>query len=80
LHFDIAEVYARKIREKFSSLKAQNEARFSVYQKEYNILWTECRDYQKLYDEQTDHGRKLLINGYWIKGIQDELEALIEFQ
>ncbi|MBX2827000.1 MAG: DUF922 domain-containing protein [Flavobacteriaceae bacterium] len=74
LHFDIAELFARKVRKRFSELKAKKEARFSVYYREYNDIWKECRSLQKQYDSDTDHGRNLEENREWSALIEEELK------
>lgn len=66
LHFDIAELYARKIKARFSELKALKEKRFSVYWNEYSMLWKACRQLQKEYDIETNHGAKKTENDEWV--------------
>jgi hypothetical protein len=80
LHFDIAELFARKIRARFTELKEENEAKFSLYWEHYSALWMECRKLQKEYDTTTNHGRELFINKKWETTIQQELELLAEFK
>ena len=69
LHFDIAELFARKIRTRFSELKTAKEKRFSVYWDEYSTLWKACRQLQKQYDLETNHGAKKAENDQWIAKI-----------
>lgn len=69
LHFDIAELYARKIRQRFAELKTAKEQRFSRYWDEYNALYKACRLLQKQYDVETNHGAKKLENDAWIEKI-----------
>ncbi len=76
LHFDIAELFARKIRMKFKELQQKNEARFSIYQQEYSKLWKQCRLYQKEYDFETKHGIKLDLNKSWTLKVNKELSKL----
>lgn len=73
LHFDIAEIFARKLRNKFEELKAQKDARFSSYTEAYNRIWKNCRQYQMQYDKLTDHGRNLEVNNTWQVKIEEEL-------
>jgi hypothetical protein len=80
LHFDIAELYARKIRARFTELKAAKEAKFSLYWENYSVLWKECRALQKEYDTTTNHGRELYINKKWDATIKQELELLAKFE
>lgn len=76
LHFDIAELFARKIRKRFSELKAKAESRFSIYYSEYKVLWAECRAYQRRYDQETNHGVNIQKNKEWVKLVQKELLSL----
>ncbi|MDC8005660.1 DUF922 domain-containing protein [Aureisphaera galaxeae] len=80
LHFDIAELFARKVRKRFAELKAEKEARFSVYYKEYNAIWKECRSLQKQYDSETNHGRNLKENEEWATLVNEELELFKAFE
>ncbi|MBL4662213.1 MAG: hypothetical protein JKY22_01305 [Flavobacteriaceae bacterium] len=50
LHFDIAELFSRKIRKRFSELENRKQATFSVYQEVFTLFWKECRMMQKQYD------------------------------
>lgn len=79
LHFDIAELYARKIRQRFSELKIAKEARFTAYLDAYNILWKACRTYQKQYDRETAHGRNLLVNLNWEERVGKQLGEMNDF-
>ncbi len=69
LHFDIAEIYARKIRQRFAELKSAKEKRFSTYWDEYNALYKACRVLQKQYDLETNHGAKKAENDAWLEKI-----------
>ncbi len=80
LHFDIAELFARKIRARFTELKAAKEAKFSLYWENYSTLWKECRKLQKEYDSTTNHGRELFVNKKWETTIKQELELLAEYE
>jgi len=80
LHFDIAELFARKIRKRFSELKKGKQASFAVYQDAFTLFWKECRKMQKQYDLETNHGRKLEVNEIWQTRILKELESLVAFK
>jgi hypothetical protein len=73
LHFDIAELFARKIKRKFDELKVRNEANFEVYWGEYSKLWSKCRSYQIQYDSDTKHGNNKDRNVFWYNKIASEL-------
>ena len=76
LHFDIAELFARKIRRKFKEIQNNREARFSIYWESYNVIWKECRELQKRFDSETNHGRDLNANYIWSIKLKDELSQL----
>jgi hypothetical protein len=80
LHFDIAELYARKIRQRFEEFKTNGIASFSKYQECYNLFWKESRNVQKRYDEETKHGQNKLKNKNWAIKIARQLDELKEFE
>lgn len=80
LHFDITELYARKIRQRFAEYKANKIASFSVYSDCYQLFWNECRKTQQRYDQETDHGRDIAKNELWAHQIETQLEALSAFE
>ena len=80
LHFDIAELYARKMRKEFVKMQNKNESRFESYLNCYNQLWKECRKLQQEYDFETNHGRLKEMNLKWINKITNELEKLDNYK
>jgi len=74
LHFDIAELYARKIRSVFENFKKQKIANFDIYVNAYKKLWLECRKMQKEYDKETGHGLKVKENKEWINKVNLQLK------
>lgn len=80
LHFDIAELFARKIRKNFRGLQEKKEARFSVYLESYKALWKECRLFQKRYDSDTRHGLENAKNKTWSDRVRSDLEMLKAFK
>ncbi len=76
LHFDIAGLYAYKMRAKFEKLKKQKVANFDSYSKVYAKLWAECRKTQETYDVETKHGQLLEENDSWIKKISEKINLL----
>ncbi|MCF6212686.1 MAG: DUF922 domain-containing protein [Flavobacteriaceae bacterium] len=75
LHFDIAELYARKMRTAFKKLKKQKIANFDSYVNIYKKLWVECRKTQKDFDEKTNHGLKIKENNEWINKVNLQLKS-----
>lgn len=80
LTFDIAELYARKIRKRFDELKAKKERRFSMYNYEYNLLWKACREYQSEFSKATNNGWKAKDKiAEWRDKIDKDLNELQEY-
>jgi len=75
LHFDIAGLYAFKMRIEFEKLKKQKNANFDSYLEIYQELWTECRKRQQVYDRETSHGQHVEENNNWINKITTELDS-----
>lgn len=75
LHFDIAALYAFKIREEFEKLKAQKNANYNAYMRVYQTLWKACLETQKTYDKETNHGQNVAINNNWIAKINEQINA-----
>lgn len=80
LTFDIAELYARKIRQKFDELKISKEKRFSAYQYEYNFLLRACKEYQSEFRKATNSGweSKAALDKWRVK-IYEELKKLQQY-
>lgn len=78
LHFDIAELYARKIRKKVDSLVINDVTDFSIYTSIYKTYLLEHRKFQKLYDSEVyfNDGKQI----FWINKVRDELKALNKFK
>ncbi len=55
-HFDIYELYARRIRAKILELRAAGVEEKEAYTNEITRLVNECKVFQKEYDKQTAHG------------------------
>lgn len=76
LHFDIAELYARKIRKKVAALQSQNNKDLSHYNNEINKLLTESNEIDLRYDMETLHGGITVKQSEWRNKINQELKAL----
>ncbi|MCB9235701.1 MAG: hypothetical protein H6581_28905 [Bacteroidia bacterium] len=72
LHFDIAEIYARKLRKEFANWKPGDKSPDSLF----NAIMKECNAYQDLYDSETDHGTRPEQQAFWAKKVPQELKAL----
>lgn len=76
LHFDIAELYARKIRKKIAEISAAGEMEISKYQKWVKEYLKEFKRFAKRYDEETDNGMMEKEQGKWEILIAVELDRL----
>ncbi|HXU27664.1 MAG TPA: DUF922 domain-containing protein [Bacteroidia bacterium] len=79
-HFDITEVYARKLRKKLSETKfsSTKQAQQQI-QSIYNELFRESSGEQKKYDAETKHSINKEEQEKWNKNIENELQSLNSF-
>lgn len=80
LHFDIAEVYARKIRKKISELEKGDEGDIKVYNAAISALLQESNEQDQRYDVETLHGAMTKKQQKWEKNIADELASLERYK
>lgn len=80
LHFDLAEVFARKIRKKVRELSGEGINDVKVYNQAIQILLQESNEADQLYDLETLHGALDQKQAAWAKKIQDELAALKNYK
>ncbi len=73
LHFDIAELYARKIRRQFYKNILAKRKTYERFWADYKVLWEECSIFQNKLDAETNHGRNKEQNKLWRKLVSDEL-------
>lgn len=76
LHFDIAEVFTRKIRKAVDSLRQKDVKAVAVYSEKIQKLLKMRNETDNLYDEQTSHGINDNAQFDWSRKILKELEAL----
>ncbi|WP_103070036.1 DUF922 domain-containing protein [Aquimarina sediminis] len=79
LHFDIAELFARKMRKAFKELKNKRIKNFDDYQKVYNKYWKACKTYQNTYDRETFNGSMPIPSNDWLLKVDKELYELEEY-
>lgn len=72
-HFDLTELYARKMRKEYSQLKKPCHMGRVALNKIYNDLFEELRQLQILYDVETDHGLKPKAQQKWNAFIEEGL-------
>lgn len=80
LHFDIAELYARKIRKRVGELQSKGIRDIGVYNKEIQLLLEESNDFDRRYDIETLHGSMAKKQAVWESRVQDELARLRAFK
>jgi hypothetical protein len=78
IHFDIYEIYSRKIRKSFDSLNKKKVIDFSIYEKVFNKFLKKNQDYNDKYDLDVkfDRSKQLL----WKNLVSKELEELKEYE
>jgi len=76
LHFDITELYARKMRAALKKISPGTQKPDVAASKLYNRYTNESREYQDRYDHETDHSRNEAKQAFWDKKITGELAAL----
>jgi predicted secreted Zn-dependent protease len=78
-HFDIAEIYARKLNQRMSTYQFNKNS----YQKELNRIYNEVADekaaVQQQYDRETRHSIDEVRQAEWLKKISRMLEELKDF-
>lgn len=73
-HFDLCELYTRKLRERMSGVNVNVNTLSSTLKGIYNQLQKEYQDRQELYEEQTDHGLITAEQMRWQNAIAQELK------
>ncbi len=80
LHFDIAELFARKMNKALQELQKQNITSYTPYVKAANKIVTDRGQYEKNYDKATFHGIIPFKQEEWNKKVKAELEELEEYK
>ena len=76
LHFDIAELYARKIRREITHLKAKNINDVSTINAAIREILEESNRVDLQYDAETLHGSLLKKQSLWNEKVKNELASL----
>jgi hypothetical protein len=80
LHFDIAELYARKMREKITRIESSNETDpdkiIDVFQDQFKAM----TNYQQQYDKDTNHGLKTKEQQQWERKVKNQLATTRKFE
>ncbi|MHA7101357.1 DUF922 domain-containing protein [Roseivirga pacifica] len=80
LHFDLAELYGRKIRKQIVMLGNQGIDKLSVYKRYVRLLLDEYKRKSMDYDAETRHGALFDQQQEWEEFVHHELERLIDFK
>jgi hypothetical protein len=78
LHFDISEIFARKIRRELKKLQEHNERDTDKYYQVFDKLLNELNDYQNQYDSEVYFNVEKQKD--WIDKVANELKALEAFK
>jgi hypothetical protein len=80
-HFDITEIYARKLRQSLQATRYKNYKYIGKeVQKVYDQNNLEWRQFQNLYDKETDHSKNTDKQLKWNENIQELLIELDNFK
>lgn len=79
LHFDIAELYGRKLRKQIEAMGNQGETDLKVYRKRIKLLLNEFNRKSQEYDRETKHGESVSKQIEWKEFILFELNRLNEY-
>lgn len=80
LHFDISELYARKLRKKLLNLKHPCLLPKTELQKIFNDVVSDHKLKQKKYDLETNHSLDSLKQKYWADWVEQELIVLKRYK
>ncbi|MEH6514326.1 DUF922 domain-containing protein [Maribacter arcticus] len=73
LHFDITELYTRKMRKKLAETKFTENVKEEV-RKIYKTTLRQLNDFQNKYDSETNYSRNLIVQERWANEIETVLK------
>lgn len=79
LHFDITELFTRKLRKKLSEMDADCEKMHRAIEKVYDSNYQNLMRYQHQYDRETQHSIKEEEQLRWEQKVREELKELEVF-
>jgi predicted secreted Zn-dependent protease len=79
LHFDITELFVRKLRKQLASLGNDCQKLNDYVEKYYNENYKEYVAYQAAYDRESEHSIDKKKQAYWEQKVAQELEVLKPF-
>ncbi len=80
LHFDIAELYARKMRKEFKEKKFNSKTLKTEMTTAYKQEVAKLEAYQSKYDKETNHSRILDKQTQWEKDVLKDLQGLESYK
>lgn len=78
-HFDIAELYARKLKKAISKYRYNENTVSDDLNNIYEDIMQQHHDAQSRYDKETDHSRNPEQQAFWLKKIREELDGSVEY-
>lgn len=78
-HFDIAEIYARKLHKEMSEYKFNNKTYQQDLKAIYDRLMKEKEATQARYDSETNHSINRTKQAEWLRKIQQELDEYVDY-
>ena len=79
LHFDITEVYARRLRQKLAAVRVPCAQLGSSFERLSKSVYAEWEKAEEQYDRDTNHGLKPEQQTQWEAQVQQQLAELAEF-
>ena len=79
LHFDIAEVYARRLRQKLADVRIPCAQLGSAFERLSQGVYAEWEKAEDQYDRDTNHGLKPEQQAQWDAQVQQQLRELAAF-
>lgn len=76
LHFDIAEIYARKMRRKINKLQQGEDPDPEAIMEVFENIYSDMEAYQQTYDRKTNHGLKSEAQQRWEQKVHQQLKDL----
>ncbi|SEM03419.1 protein of unknown function [Maribacter orientalis] len=73
LHFDITELYARKMSKQLAETKFTENVKEEVL-KIYKTTLRQLNDFQNKYDSETNYSRNLIVQERWVNEIETRLK------
>ncbi len=79
IHFNIAELFSRKIRNGVDSLRNQNIQEFEPYDAFINQKFDERDQYDLLFDKQTSYAINIKTQDDWFNRVESQLTTLQKY-